>query len=338
MFNIKSIVRKFLVLLVAASLLALVCGARIPSAHASVEPIRLAQADTETPTPTETGAPAETETPTGTPTETPTESPTGTMTGTSTMTATATPTETPADTETPTSTATSTESPTGTMTATPTATGTATPTATPAATATVNPSNRYVAPGGVNSGNCNNPAAPCATINYAIGQANVTNTVYVAKGTYTGVGDQVVLINKAIVLSGGWNVDFTAQSGLSIINGQAARMGISITGDSRVVVDHFRIQNGYSLYGAGGIGNGSSDTTISNCIIDSNVTRSSGGGVYNGNMLKINNTIISNNIARQMDSGGSGGGIANGGTVVLSNSTISGNKLILIDLGSGDDA
>src|SRR3990172_8490662 len=72
----------------------------------------------------------------------------------------------------------------------------------------------YVAPGGSDGNSCLSAGSPCATINGAIGKASSGDTVYVATGTYTNTtGSEVVLIDKDITLSGGWDVAFITQSG-----------------------------------------------------------------------------------------------------------------------------
>ena len=51
------------------------------------------------------------------------------------------------------------------------------------------------------------PGAPCATINAALNKPDFVagDTIRVAAGTYTGAGEQVVLLDKSATLSGGWN-------------------------------------------------------------------------------------------------------------------------------------
>ena len=62
--------------------------------------------------------------------------------------------------------------------------------------------NRYADPAGADSGDCANPAAPCLTVAYAVAQANAGDTVNLAAGTYTGAGNQHVIIDKALTLDG----------------------------------------------------------------------------------------------------------------------------------------
>src|SRR4030095_7281755 len=76
----------------------------------------------------------------------------------------------------------------------------------------------YVSTTGDDNNDCLSLANPCATINGAIGKASSQDIVYVAQGIYTGSGNEVVLIDKDISLSGGWDASFTAQSGISTID------------------------------------------------------------------------------------------------------------------------
>ena len=189
----------------------------------------------------------------------------------------------------------------------------------------------YVATTGNDANSCLSTDSPCGTINGAMGKAAEGDTIMVAAGTYPGTGIAVVSINKSITLSGGWNAGFTTQNGMSTIDGQGARWGI-ITSGNPVVIDRFKIQNGYAQldlgFGAGIINSGT--LTLRNSIVSDNVSDSRGGGIFNQqSTLVIENTIISNNLAGAAScGGGGGGGIDNvGGDVTLNNSTVSGNTV-----------
>ena len=138
----------------------------------------------------------------------------------------------------------------------------------------------YVATSGNDSNTCSSPAAPCATINAAIGKASPGDTVYVAEGTYTGEGTEVVLIDKNITLSGGWNSDFTVQIGMSSIDGQGLRVGITSHFGLTADIEGFVIRNGYGSY-AGGIVKSGGTMTLTNSTVSGNHGDSIGGGIYN---------------------------------------------------------
>ena len=80
----------------------------------------------------------------------------------------------------------------------------------------------YVTTSGNNSDDCLSPATACATINGTLSKPGFIagDTIRVATGIYTGAGDQVVLLDKSVTLSGGWNAGFTTQSGASKIDGE----------------------------------------------------------------------------------------------------------------------
>lgn len=190
----------------------------------------------------------------------------------------------------------------------------------------------YVTTTGNDANDCATESTPCATINGAIGKATSGDTIYVAIGTYTGGGTEVVLIDKNITLSGGWNEGFTTQSGISTVDGQNARRGIVVyqsVGSITTNLDLFLIVNGQTGGDGGGIYNLES-LFLTNSLIEQN-SSSYGGGIYNnGGTININNTTISNNSASLQ-----GGGIYNkSGNVTMDNVNISEN---LASFGGGID-
>jgi Zn-dependent metalloprotease len=185
----------------------------------------------------------------------------------------------------------------------------------------------YVATTGNDLNSCSAPSSPCATINGAIGKAAAGETILVAIGTYTGSGAETVLINKSIVLSGGWNAGFTAQTGSSAVDGQGSHRVIKVNSGVTATLSRFTVQNGAEPFdGAAGIWN-EGTLTINASTITGNVAATNGGGIFNIGTLTLNNSTVSKN------KGSDGGGISNGGywlstgtiSLTIYNSTISQN-------------
>ncbi len=183
----------------------------------------------------------------------------------------------------------------------------------------------YVAPGGDDGNDCLSPGIACATINGASSKASPGDTIYVATGTYTGTGTQVVLLDKDVTLSGGWDSTFTSQSEVSTIDGEGSHGGITVNGGVTAIVERFIVQNGSRYTTSGwisGIAN-SGTLTLNNCTVRGNSAgQYSGGGIGNSGTLALNNSTVSGNTA-----GWWGGGIySESGSVTVSNSTVSDNS------------
>ena len=71
-------------------------------------------------------------------------------------------------------------------------------------TASAAGTNRYVAPGGVDSGNCSSAGSPCATIRFAVMQSQAGDTVNVASrlAGVAGRGETIVSGTVAAALTG----------------------------------------------------------------------------------------------------------------------------------------
>ena len=188
----------------------------------------------------------------------------------------------------------------------------------------------YVSPTGSDANSCDQPGSPCATISGAMTKAPAGDAIAVASGTYTSTHwDAVVVIEKNLTLSGGWNSDFTIKNGTSIIDAQYGRRGVAINRtDVIAVLDRFTIQNADAneeVYG-GGVYNAGTLTINSSTIRNNRITSDShggGGGITNTGTLTVNSSTVNQNY---QPSSGESGGIVNYGTARLNNSTVSGNQ------------
>ncbi|HEX5943522.1 MAG TPA: M4 family metallopeptidase, partial [Anaerolineales bacterium] len=185
----------------------------------------------------------------------------------------------------------------------------------------------FVATTGNDSNSCSSAGSPCKTINGAIGKASTGDLIKVAVGTYTGTGTDVVLINKSVNLSGGWNAAFTAQSGISTIDAQKARRGVSVS--AATSFERFIVTNGNAkAVNLNGLGGGvyilaDVSVTFTNSSIQNNVAQV-GGGIYKtigSQSLTINNSTVVNNLALN------GGGMeVDSSSLILNNSTVYNNS------------
>ena len=190
----------------------------------------------------------------------------------------------------------------------------------------------YVAPTGSDLNNCYTTSTPCLTIAAAIVLAIDNERIFVASGTYSGSGAQVLSIDKSLSILGGWDASFTTQAGVSVVDGQSARQGISVAASKSVTLQRFTIQNGYATSNGGGLYNAGS-LTLKNVMVQGNtVFNSSGGGVFNdlGASLDLIQSAIlvynrSTATSPSADSGRAGG-LYNRGTSSIVNSTIGENQ------------
>jgi hypothetical protein len=182
------------------------------------------------------------------------------------------------------------------------------------------------------SGSICTQAAPCdlATALTNVGSSSESEfDIFLAAGTYTGTGDEVILIddyNKVTRLHGGWDgttaspIQIDPDMNQSIIDGEDTRRGITITGDGihplTPVIDGLWITKG----------NGSGLTTECSGAFGAGVASGCGGGLlinYASPMI-MGNHIFNNTASKSGVNRGYGGGIfafnADGGV-------ISGNRI-----------
>lgn len=153
------------------------------------------------------------------------------------------------------------------------------------------------------------------TIQAAINAATSGDTVLVAPGTYTGVGNRDIHLKSGVVVQG-------AETDVTIIDCEgSSRAVVSYNADSTAKLDGFTITGGYAFLGGGiYIYNGSSPV-ISNCIFSGN-SATLGGGIAIGNASPTvtNCTFLSNSAMV-----GGGGIYNNTSSPTVTNCTFVGN-------------
>jgi predicted outer membrane repeat protein len=135
--------------------------------------------------------------------------------------------------------------------------------------------------------------------------------LWVAGGTYTGTGDNVIETTHGTKLYGGFTGIETSreqrdwEQNLAIIDGESNRRGALCTYNT--ILNGFTITNGSSLSNGGGGLRAYGSPVIENCTFDKNTAADSsgaGGGVYTSGSAKFINCDFSNN-----SSSSRGGGI-----------------------------
>jgi parallel beta-helix repeat protein len=183
---------------------------------------------------------------------------------------------------------------------------------------------RYVSTSGDDTDNdCLDSANACATIVYAIGQADPGDTVEVAAGTYTEHG---ITLDKDLTINGHSASDTVVQAAAT--PGIATDRVFVINSGLSVTISGLTIANGLAAQAGGIYSEGS--LTLNSCVVTGNSAVdsfvSAGGGIFTRGPLTISESVITGNHCTGIF-GATGGGIEGVGDESLSitNSTISGN-------------
>jgi hypothetical protein len=150
----------------------------------------------------------------------------------------------------------------------------------------------YVAPTGSDADDCASPGSPCATIGAAVGKAADGDVVLVALGTYVGQGVNVVLLDKDLTLSGGWEADFSAQTGRSVVDGESARRVLLVEDETSALLEDFVLENGDSFFGCAR--NSGGTLVLVRCSIEDNSSLSGGVESFDGSVTLRDSTVRDN--------------------------------------------
>ncbi len=183
---------------------------------------------------------------------------------------------------------------------------------------------------GSDTGDCQDPAAPCQTIGYAISQAVGGDSIRVTTGTYT----ENLTINISVTLMGGYeSADWTRSitqyetiiDGSSVISQPVVTVQSSSDG---TVLDGLTITGGNGD-SAGGVDASDASVTIRNCLIRDNFADGSphswaGGGVISSGRLTILDTLI---VGNEVNEGASGVRLGGGGShLTMINTLVANNR------------
>jgi len=162
------------------------------------------------------------------------------------------------------------------------------------------------------------------TIKAGIDAAVDGDTVVVAEGTYTGVGNKNLDYGGKLITLRSTDPNDPCVVEETVIDCQGSGRGFSFHHgeEPNSIVSGFTITNGYVSANGGGIICSSSSPTISNCIIRGNralIETYSGGGIYSSGAPVIKGCTIEDN------SGKDGGGIFCVGNTIISNCIIRNN-------------
>jgi hypothetical protein len=111
---------------------------------------------------------------------------------------------------------------------------------------------RYVAPGGIDGGDCWSSSAPCATPQYAIDVATSGDEIRLAAGTYTGVQrragiTQTVYLSKTLTIRGGYTTNWDISDPVAhptTLDAQGRGRVFYITGQISPTIEGLRLING----------------------------------------------------------------------------------------------
>ena len=168
---------------------------------------------------------------------------------------------------------------------------------------------RYVNGTGVNSGNCSNPASPCATMLYALNTAAPGDIIEIGPGAYTErltINKSITLRGSGHILPGGTVIQAHAQPG------QATGRVITINEGHIVNISDLTIRHGRDVVGSHPWGKGGGIRSWGTTLNLKNVTFTGnradlGGGLYVGSgSVRLENVIFTGNRADR-----TGGGMYN---------------------------
>ena len=177
--------------------------------------------------------------------------------------------------------------------------------------------------------------------------------VRVVAGTYSTAVNGILQLRNNVTVSGGWNAEFTAQEGYTVIDGQQVKTCVNIADDVKgATIKNLELINtdnnakgAVTTYGAdativncyvhdnklggdcGAVYIGGGNAAVANCRVVKNEANGHGTGVFaaSGSNVKVVNCLIAENLSSKTG-GYYGGLILKGGCGVVVNNTIVKNR------------
>jgi len=168
---------------------------------------------------------------------------------------------------------------------------------------------------GSDTTDCTNPAAPCATIGYALTQAGNGDEIRVAEGTYT---ENLTITGITVTLRGGYTISGTpwlTGTGETIINGNDADR-VFLIHDSNSVLENLTITGGQAPSAqcwGGGVWVTNGDVTIRSSTITGNAGDCGGAGIEVNNDWGPAHLTLESSTVSYNTGGGTGGLLVWGG-------------------------
>lgn len=158
----------------------------------------------------------------------------------------------------------------------------------------------YVSTNGSDANNGKDALYPLRTIQSAIDQANDSSIIYVTVGIYvpgaglnTGEYGMIVTNKRNIVISGGWDLSFSGNSGTSVLNGMQSNDNVMYLGGStNINLCNFTVTGGTNT---GIYLNGVYNSCLSNFTVTNNSGQYGGGIRLAGNNDRVFAKISGNN-------------------------------------------
>ena len=211
---------------------------------------------------------------------------------------------------------------------------------------------RYVAPDGSDSGTCSSADSPCATLQYAVDQAQTDDEIRVAGGHYTGVQareaiTQVLYITKTLTVRGGYNTEDWETSdpaaNTTTLDAQYSGRVLVISGTIAPTIEGLTLTGGDAT-GLGDAGGGvyiyTATATLSNCVIAGNTASTAnmsfGGGLYLENSAStLQGNTVQDNTASIFNMGYGGGLCLVNSAATLQGNTVQDNTASIANVGYG---